>query len=90
MELRRAGKTGLNISRIGLGTMTWGRDTDESEAAEQCRIYIEAGRNFIDTADMYSHWVPGNKGGESETILGNWMKARNNRNQIVLATKVAK
>ena len=52
--------------------------------------YFEAGGNFIDTADVYSEWKPGNEGGESETILGNWMKARGNRHEIVIATKVAK
>jgi aryl-alcohol dehydrogenase-like predicted oxidoreductase len=55
MEIRRAGKSGLEVSRIGLGTMTWGRDTDTHEAAEQMRSYIEAGGNFIDTAASYRH-----------------------------------
>ena len=50
MEMRRAGKSGLSLSRLGLGTMTWGRDTDTHEAADQCRAFIEAGGNFIDTS----------------------------------------
>ena len=80
MELRRAGKTGLNISRIGLGTMTWGRDTDESEAAEQCRIYIEAGGNFIDTAAVYGS-------GDSERVISGLINTLFKRDEVVLATK---
>ena len=80
MELRRAGKSGLNLSRIGLGTMTWGRDTDESEAAEQCRIYIEAGGNFIDTAALYGS-------GDSERVVGGFIGALFQRDEVVIATK---
>ena len=80
MELRRAGKSGLNLSRIGLGTMTWGRDTDESEAAEQCRIYIEAGGNFIDTAALYGS-------GDSERVVGGLIGALFQRDEVVIATK---
>ena len=63
MELRRAGESGLSLTRLGLGTMTWGRDTDEHEAADQMRAYLDAGGNFIDTADMYS-------AGLSEELVG--------------------
>jgi len=80
MELRRAGNHGLNLSRIGLGTMTWGRDTDESEAAEQCRIYIEAGGNFIDTAAVYGS-------GDSERVVGGLIGALFKRDEVVIATK---
>ena len=80
MELRRAGNHGLNLSRIGLGTMTWGRDTDESEAAEQCRIYIEAGGNFIDTAAVYGS-------GDSERVVGGLIGALFKRGEVVIATK---
>lgn len=80
MELRRAGRTGLDISRLGLGTMTWGRDTDEHEAADQCRAYIEAGGNFIDTAATYGD-------GDSERVIGGLIGTLFNREQVVLATK---
>lgn len=80
MELRRAGGTGLDISRLGLGTMTWGRDTDEHEAADQCRAYIEAGGNFIDTAATYAD-------GDSERVIGGLIGTLFNRDEIVLATK---
>ena len=80
MELRRAGGTGLDISRLGLGTMTWGRDTDEHEAADQCRAYIEAGGNFIDTATTYGD-------GDSERVIGGLIGTLFNRDEIVLATK---
>ena len=80
MELRRAGGTGLDISRLGLGTMTWGRDTDEHEAADQCRAYIEAGGNFIDTAATYGD-------GDSERVIGGLIGTLFNRDEIVLATK---
>ena len=80
MELRRAGGTGLDISRLGLGTMTWGRDTDEHEAADQCRAYIEVGGNFIDTAATYGD-------GDSERVIGGLIGTLFNRDEIVLATK---
>ena len=80
MELRRAGQTGLDISRLGLGTMTWGRDTDEHEAADQCRAYIEAGGNFIDTAATYGD-------GDSERVIGGLIGTLFNRDDVVLATK---
>jgi aryl-alcohol dehydrogenase-like predicted oxidoreductase len=80
MEMRRAGKTGLDISRLGLGTMTWGRDTDEHEAADQCRAYIEIGGNFIDTASTYGD-------GDSERVIGGLIGTLFAREEIVIATK---
>lgn len=80
MQLRRAGRTGLDISRLGLGTMTWGRDTDEHEAADQCRAYIEAGGNFLDTAATYGD-------GDSERVIGGLIGTLFNRDDVVLATK---
>jgi aryl-alcohol dehydrogenase-like predicted oxidoreductase len=80
MELRRAGRTGLDVSRLGLGTMTWGRDTDEHEAADQCRAYIEAGGNFLDTAATYGD-------GDSERVIGGLIGTLFNRDDVVLATK---
>ena len=80
MEMRRAGNSGLTLSRLGLGTMTWGRDTDEHEAADQCRAYIEAGGNFIDTANTYGD-------GDSERVIGGLIGTLFNRDDVVIATK---
>lgn len=80
MELRRAGETGLSLSRLGLGTMTWGRDTDEHEAADQMRAYLDAGGNFIDTAAVYGN-------GDSERVIGGLAGSLFKRDEIVLATK---
>ena len=80
MEMRRAGNSGLTLSRLGLGTMTWGRDTDEHEAAEQSRAYIEAGGNFIDTANTYGD-------GDSERVIGGLVGTLFKRDDVVIATK---
>jgi aryl-alcohol dehydrogenase-like predicted oxidoreductase len=80
MEMRRAGKSGLTLSRIGLGTMTWGRDTDNHEAADQCRAYIEAGGNFLDTSPIYGD-------GDSERVIGGMIGTLFSRDKIVIATK---
>lgn len=80
MELRQVGDSGINVSRIGLGTMTWGRDTDEQESAEQLRIYLEAGGNFIDTAAVYGD-------GDSERVIGGLIGAMANRDEVVIASK---
>ena len=80
MELRKAGATGLNISRIGLGTMTWGRDTDEHEAADQARAFLDAGGNFFDTAAVYGS-------GDSERVVGGLIGSLFKREEVVIATK---
>ena len=80
MEKRRAGKSGLSLSRLGLGTMTWGRDTDEHEAADQCRAYLDAGGNFLDTAALYGD-------GDSERVIGGLIGALFKREEVVIATK---
>jgi len=80
MEMRRAGNSGLMLSRLGLGTMTWGRDTDEHEAADQCRAYIDAGGNFIDTANTYGD-------GDSERVIGGLVGTLFERDEVVIATK---
>ena len=80
MEIRRAGKTGLELSRLGLGTMTWGRDTDTHEAADQCRAYIEAGGNFLDTASTYGD-------GDSERVIGGLIGTLFQRSEVAIATK---
>lgn len=80
MERRRAGNSGLMLSRLGLGTMTWGRDTDTHEAAEQMRSYVEAGGNFIDTAAMYAD-------GDAERVIGGLIGTFATREDLVIATK---
>ena len=80
MEMRRAGKSGLSLSRLGLGTMTWGRDTDTHEAADQCRAFIEAGGNFIDTSATYGD-------GDSERVIGGLIGTLFKREDVAIATK---
>jgi len=80
MEMRRLGNSGLEVSRLGLGTMTWGRDTDEHEAADQLRTFREAGGNFIDTAASYGD-------GDSERVLGGFLGTLIDRSELVIATK---
>ena len=79
--------TDLNVSRINFGGNVLGWTLNEKESFKILDAFVAAGFNFIDTADTYSWWVNG-AGGQSETILGKWMKARNNRDQLVIATKV--
>lgn len=88
MEHRYLGNTGLQVSDICLGTMQFLWTTDEPNSFAVLNAYTEAGGDFIDTADVYSRWAPGLKGGEAETIIGKWMKEKGNRQNIVLATKV--
>jgi len=83
-------KTDLQISHLCLGGNVFGWSTDEAQGFEVLDAFVEHGGNFIDTADVYSEWVPGHVGGESESIIGNWMAARGNRASSVIATKVAK
>lgn len=80
MEQRQLGRSGVRITRIGLGTMTWGRDTDEHEAAEQMRFFLDAGGNFIDTAAVYGD-------GDSERVLGGLLGVLIPRDEVVIATK---
>lgn len=88
MEKRRLGRSDLMVSPLCLGGNVFGWTADEATSFKVLDAYVDAGLNFIDTADVYSTWVPGHKGGESETIIGKWMKARGNRDKLVIATKV--
>lgn len=88
VEKRRLGRSNLMVSPLCLGGNVFGWTTDEAMSFRILDAYADAGLNFIDTADVYSTWAPGNKGGESETIIGRWMKTRGNRNRLVIATKV--
>jgi aryl-alcohol dehydrogenase-like predicted oxidoreductase len=88
MDKRRLGRSDLMVSPLCLGGNVFGWTADEATSFKLLDAYADAGLNFIDTADVYSTWAPGNKGGESETIIGKWMKERGNRDRIVIATKV--
>jgi len=88
MEKRKLGSTGPEVPVICLGGNVYGWTLPESEAFRQLDAALEVGLNFVDTADVYSRWVPGNKGGESETIIGKWFAKSGKRNQVILATKV--
>ena len=90
MRMITLGSTGLSVSRLCLGGNVFGWSADREQSFAVLDAYVAAGGNFIDTADAYSWWIPGNSGGDSETILGEWMTARGNRDQLVIATKVAK
>jgi len=88
MLIRKLGRTGLRVAALCLGGNTFGWTTDQKASEAVLDAYVEAGGNFIDTADVYSRWAAGNAGGESETVLGHWMAARSNRPAVVIATKV--
>jgi aryl-alcohol dehydrogenase-like predicted oxidoreductase len=88
MLTRTLGRTGLKVSALCLGGNTFGWTTDQPASEAVLDAYLDAAGNFIDTADVYARWAPGNKGGESETALGIWMAARRNRHAVILATKV--
>ncbi len=90
MEYRHLGRTGLQVSELCLGTMQFGWTTDEASSVAVLDAYREAGGNFVDTADIYTTWGSAGLagGGVSEQIIGRWLKARGNRADIVLATKV--
>ncbi|WP_133577992.1 aldo/keto reductase [Pedobacter metabolipauper] len=88
MKQRKLGNTDLLVYPITFGGNVFGWTIDESKSFEILNGFTEAGFNFIDTADVYSAWKPGNGGGESEKIIGNWMHEKKNRGEIILATKV--
>ena len=88
MKKKNLGNSGLEVSSLCFGGNIFGWTVDEATSFKLLDAFVEAGGNFIDTADVYSRWAPGNHGGESETIIGKWMKARGNRDDLVIATKV--
>ena len=83
-------RTDLEVSALCLGGNVFGWTADATTSFAVLDAYAAAGGNFIDTADVYSAWAPGNSGGESETIIGEWLAARGNRDDVVIATKVGK
>lgn len=88
-SLRKLGSSGLEVFPLALGGNVFGWTADETRSFAVLDAYAAAGGNFLDTADSYSAWIDGNKGGESETIIGKWVKARGNRADVVIATKVS-
>ena len=88
MRVTMLGNTGLKVSALSLGCMYFGSAIDEPQSVRLLDIYLEAGGTFLDTANNYAYWVEGCQGGESESVLGRWMKVRQNRRDIFLATKV--
>jgi len=90
MTKRNLGNSGIQIVPLAFGGNVFGWTIDEPTSFRLLDQFSEAGFNFIDTADMYSNWKPGNVGGESETIIGNWLKRKGNREAVVIATKLGK
>ena len=88
MKKRKLGKTGLETAPLVVGGNVFGWTIDQATSFTLLDAFVAAGFNSIDTADVYSKWVPGHAGGESEIIIGEWMKQRGNRNKIIVATKV--
>jgi aryl-alcohol dehydrogenase-like predicted oxidoreductase len=78
----------MKVAALCLGGNTFGWTTDQAASEAVLDAYLDQGGNFVDTADVYSRWAPGNSGGESETALGKWMSARKNRARVIIATKV--
>ena len=90
MQLRQLGKSSLSIAPLAFGGNVFGWSADEKRSFELLDAFVDAGGNLIDTADVYPAWVPGNRGGESETIIGKWLKKSGKRAQVVISTKVGK
>lgn len=90
MHPRPLGNSPLSITPLAFGGNVFGWSADEKRSFELLDAFVGAGGNLIDTADVYPAWVPGNRGGESETIIGKWLKRSGKRDQVVISTKVAK
>lgn len=88
MEKKQLGRSDIYVAPLTFGGNVFGWTIDQKASFELLDAFVAAGFNFIDTADVYARWAPGNEGGESETILGNWMKAKGNRDQVIIGTKV--
>src|ERR1700756_5394746 len=90
MHKRKIGRSSLQVPVLCLGGNVFGWTVNEQDSFRLLDAALDAGMNFIDTADVYSRWVPGHSGGESETIIGKWLKASGKRDRVVIATKVGK
>jgi aryl-alcohol dehydrogenase-like predicted oxidoreductase len=90
MERREIGRSGLRVAPLALGGNVFGWTADEARSFAVLDAFVDGGFDLVDTADVYSRWVPGHAGGESEAVIGRWLKATGKRDRIVLATKVGK
>lgn len=90
MTLRPLGRSSLQVAPLAFGGNVFGWSVDEPRSFDLLDAFVDHGFNLIDTADVYEAWVPGNEGGESETIIGNWLKKSGKRDRVVIATKVGK
>lgn len=90
MQLRPLGRSGLQVAPIALGGNVFGWTADEANSFAVLDAFVDAGFNLIDTADIYSRWVPGHEGGESERVIGRWLKKSGKRDRVLIATKVGK
>jgi aryl-alcohol dehydrogenase-like predicted oxidoreductase len=88
MKRRKLGNSGLEVSPLAFGGNVFGWTVDESMSFKLLDAFVASGFNLIDTADVYSRWAPGNRGGESEAIIGKWLKRSGNRKRVIIATKV--
>src|SRR5260221_6644507 len=88
MQKRKLGRSGLEVSALAFGGNVFGWTADEATSMRLLDRFVDEGFDLIDTADMYSRWVPGHMGGESETIIGKWLKKSGKRDKVVIATKV--
>jgi aryl-alcohol dehydrogenase-like predicted oxidoreductase len=90
VQNRSLGNSSLSVAPLAFGGNVFGWSTDEKRSFELLDAFVDAGFNLVDTADVYSAWVPGNHGGDSETIIGKWFRQSGKRDQVLIATKVAK
>jgi aryl-alcohol dehydrogenase-like predicted oxidoreductase len=88
MQLRPLGRSGLKVAPLAFGGNVFGWSADEATSFSLLDAFVDAGFNLVDTADVYSKWAPGHSGGESETVIGKWLKQSRKRNAVVIATKV--
>ncbi len=89
MKFKKFGNTDLEVSLLCLGTMTWGKQNNQKEAFDQMDYAMSQGVNFFDTAEMYAAPSSEKTFGKTETIIGNWFRERNNREKVILATKIS-
>jgi aryl-alcohol dehydrogenase-like predicted oxidoreductase len=90
MIKKKLGNSALEVAPLAFGGNVFGWTADEATSFKLLDAFVAAGFNFIDTADVYARWAPGNKGGESETVIGKWLKKSGNRDKVIVATKVGK
>jgi aryl-alcohol dehydrogenase-like predicted oxidoreductase len=88
MQLRPLGRSGLRVAPLAFGGNVFGWTADEATSFKLLDAFVDGGFNLVDTADVYSRWIEGHVGGESETVIGRWLKTSGKRNRVVLATKV--